>query len=174
MSLEMIDGGKGKIAGQRNGFAGHDTHQEPADQARAGSCGNAVKIGKANLRFVHRLANQRIEMVKMSPRSILRDDAAERRMQGGLREHQIGQDFAPVANDRRRRLVAACLDSQYQHGRSARMSVRTCSTKHFRRGLARGKDGPTMISKPISTQGPKSGPKSLAKSARITIGTRGS
>ncbi len=120
----MIDGGKGKIAGQRNGLAGHDAHQKPANQAGSGGCGNAIKIGKTNPCFVHRLANKRIEMIEMSARCVLRNDAAVRRMNGSLREHQIGQNFAPVVDDRRRRLIAACLDSQYQHDRSARTTAR--------------------------------------------------
>ena len=64
----------------------------------------------------HDPADQAIEMVEMAAGGDLRHHAAIGPMLGELRQHRLGQ-HAPVVGDQcRRRLVAARLDAQHDHG----------------------------------------------------------
>ena len=94
MCFQVIDRKQRLMVGQRDRLRGGQADDQAADQARAGSGGDAVQIAKRHLRFSHRLADDVIERLHMGACGDFRHHAAERRMLVDLGQHHIGQNRA--------------------------------------------------------------------------------
>ncbi len=116
MRLEMVDGQDRLAETQGDGLARGQSHQDPADQARASSCGHSIEIGQADPRLFHRLADQPIEDIDMGAGGDFGNDAAKRTMLGDLRADPVRQDPAGAVpfklDNGSGGLVAGCFDTE--------------------------------------------------------------
>ncbi len=119
MRLEMVDGDQRLLAHQGDRLGGGQSDDHAADQPGTGRGRDAVEVVEAAAGLAHRAADQEVEDLHMGARRDLRHHAAEGRVVGDLREHDVRQDLAaPVRtpfHHRRRGLVAGRLDAEDDH-----------------------------------------------------------
>ena len=120
MRFQMIDGDKGDAQSKRDGLAHGHADDQAADQPRARRRGHCIDCIEIELGLGHRLADRGIEQLDMGACGDLRHHAAIGRMQVELRAHDAPEDLAAAVfvppHQRRRGLVAACLDPKHGQG----------------------------------------------------------
>ena len=131
--LQVVDGEQRLVVDGRNRLAGHEPDHDRPNQAGAGGGGHAVKLGETDLGFLHRAGDEAVEMLDVAARGDLRHHAAVGRVVGDLGEHDVGQHPALAGHDRGRRLVAASLDAEDDHGRALAESGRRRNDPDFAR-----------------------------------------
>ncbi len=129
VGFEMIDGDQRLLGDQRDRLGGGQPDDDAADQARARPRPRRRRDRrKLTFAAIIALAMAMIEHLDMRARGDFRHHAAIGRVLGGLRQHDVGEDFAaPVLaapHHRGRGLVAGRLDAENEHslvlGASAR------------------------------------------------------
>ena len=138
--LEMVDRHQRLAGDQRDRLGGGQPHDHAADQAGPGGGGDAVEIGEAHARLLHRLRDDQVERLDVGARGDLRHHAAERRVLLDLRQHDVGADAAGPGHrpldHRRRGLVAGRLDAEHDHrGFISRCGVRVWRTPCHKLGV---------------------------------------
>jgi hypothetical protein len=90
-------------------------HEHRADETRRVGRGHGVDVFFLDARLLERLIGQRGDGLDVLARRDLRHDAAVERVQVGLRRDGVGEDFAPVLDDRDGGFVAGGLESENFH-----------------------------------------------------------
>ena len=108
VGLDVVDADQRNLQRPRKSLRGVKADDQRRREAGAVRDGHRIdrEVGHGR---THHLA----DLLDMGAGCDLRHDAAIRHMQGNLRVNDIVEDFATVLHDRRRRLVTACLNSQY-------------------------------------------------------------
>ena len=102
----MIDADQRFIPRQGERLARGDADQQRSDQARAVDDADRAQILSAHVRQRQRFINQRRDTFAMRARRHFGHHAAEGPMQIELAGHDVGQNNAPIGDDRRRRFIA--------------------------------------------------------------------
>ncbi|CEG10127.1 hypothetical protein BN961_03562 [Afipia felis] len=94
MRFEMIDRDQWRVVHKRDSLGGGEADDDATDQPRTGRRGHAVELRKFNACLGHGFFNQHVEHLDMGARGDFRHHAAERRVLGDLRAHDIGKNPA--------------------------------------------------------------------------------
>ncbi len=125
--LEVVHRDQRLLLDQRDRLGGGQSDDHAADQPGAGRGRNAVELVEVAPGLPHRPADQQVEDLHMGARRDLGYHAAERRMVGDLREHDVRPDLAaPVRqplDHRGRGLVAGRLDAEDDHENQSAISL---------------------------------------------------
>jgi hypothetical protein len=120
VGFEMVDGDQRFLGDERDALGGGEADDDAADQPGAGRRRDAIEHAEACLRLEHRLGDDQVEHFHVGARRDLGNHAAIRRVLGGLRQHDVGKDFATpgrlvAAHHRGGGLVAGRLDAENEH-----------------------------------------------------------
>ena len=96
----------------RQGLGGREPDEQRADQAGALRHGDRVDIGERRARLAERGLDDGHDELEVAPRGDLGHDAAEARVQVGLRRADAPRDAAVAAHDGRAGVVAGGLDRE--------------------------------------------------------------
>ena len=115
MAADVVHGDERHIQRVGRGFGKVQPHEHRADETRRIGRGHSVNVLFTDARFLERLIGQRGDGLDVLARRDLRHDAAVERVQVGLRRDGVGENFAPVLDDRDGGLVAGGLESEDLH-----------------------------------------------------------
>ena len=142
----MVDRDERLLGDERDRLGGGEADDHAADQAGTGCRRDPVERRERELRLDHRLRDDMVERLDVRAGRDLRHHAAVGLVFGGLREHDVGEDFAaPIVAAPHHcgsSLVAGRLDAENEH-----VNLRSSS-----RGAAEGrvsKDDPIFGYKPL-------------------------
>ena len=112
MGTEVM-GRDNRLAGREGEALGVvDPHQQRADQPRRVGDGDGVDVPKGQPRLLHRPVDHPADVLTVPPRGDFRYDAAVFAVLLHLGGDDRGEDFPPVFDNGRRRLVAGAFDAQ--------------------------------------------------------------
>ncbi len=110
-----------------------DADQQGADQARRMMHGDAADLIQTHAGLAQRFVDDRQQSLQMCPRRDLRHDAAEARVQIGLRRDDVGQDRRLVGEDGRGGFVAGGFDAEEKQENSPQRTQRTSEERELTR-----------------------------------------
>ena len=96
MPFEVIDRGEGQPASPGEGLRSRDADEQRTDEPRALRDGDPLHALERYVRRLERCDDHRPDELEVTPRSDLRHDAAEPRVELGLRRHDR-REQPPVA-----------------------------------------------------------------------------
>lgn len=115
MRLDMVYFVKRLVVNDGEGAGGESTDEQRADQAGRVGNGDGVDIVPGAISIRQGFFDDRVNDLQMAAGGNLRDDAAVFSVDVDLGIDHIRKQAFAVFNDRRRRFVAAGLDSQNPH-----------------------------------------------------------
>ena len=116
MAVQVIDRVEGLAGGEGQRLGGGDADHEAAfDEPRAYRDGDAVQVVEGERGAFQGVFDRGAEQRDVLTARDLGNDSAELRVEGVLIGRDVREHAAPVADDRRRRVVARGLDSEQEH-----------------------------------------------------------
>ena len=112
VALDVVDRDERLARRVRQRLRRGDADEQRAHQARAVGYGDGVHVRKGHVCLFEALVHDRVHALHMLAGGDLRHHAAVHRVQRNLRGDDRGDDLPAVADDRRRRLVAAGFNRQ--------------------------------------------------------------
>ncbi len=107
--MQMVDRGERQPVRPRERLRGGDADEQRADEPRAARDADELEPVERCVRVGERLADDGHHELEMPPRRDLGHDAAEARVQVGLRGDDVREDLAVTRYDGGRRFVARSL-----------------------------------------------------------------
>jgi hypothetical protein len=115
MAFEVVDRDQRLARDRRHGLGRRQPDHDAADQAGARRRGDGIEVREVEPRLAQRLFDQEVDGLDMRARSDFGNDAAIGAMTVELGQHDMRADAPRVVDDRRCRLVAACLEAEHDH-----------------------------------------------------------
>jgi hypothetical protein len=109
--VQVVDGREREPSPERDSLRRSDADEERPDQAGPACDADEIDVVERCAALVERVADDVRDELEVPPRRHLRHDAAEARVQLGLRRDDV-RPHAPVLDDRRGGLVARRLDPE--------------------------------------------------------------
>ena len=160
VALKVVDAQQRQVGAQRQALRVVHADQQRTDEARSARYGDGVHGGQRRGGLRQGLVHDRRNGLHVGARGQFGEDAAVAGVQLDLRGDDVGEDFASVAHDGRRRLVAGGLDTEDEAHAAG---------SGFRRA-GRPRKRPTSATSASSSDGPASGVNVMAFPRRARPG----
>ena len=129
--MEVVDGDEREPARPRDRLRGREADEQRPDQPRPLRDRDAVDVVERDARLPERLAQHRHDQLEVTARGDLRDDAAEARVELGLRGDDAGADGPVLLDEGRGRLVAGGLDPEDHEAPAAGSAASSTGSFHM-------------------------------------------
>ena len=112
VSVQVVDGGEGQRQPPGKRLGCRQTDEQRAYESGAARRGHELDVAEGRVGIAESLLDHGRHELEMAPGCHLRYDAAERRVQLGLRRDDIGEHVSVAGDEGRCRLVAGGLDPE--------------------------------------------------------------
>jgi hypothetical protein len=114
VGLEVVDGDEGDVPHQGQCLGAGQADQQRAHQTWSVGGGHCADVRPFDARLHQRLRHHRGQQLDVGPAGDLRNHSTEAGMEVDLAGNHRGAHVTATGHDRRRRLVTARLDAEYQ------------------------------------------------------------